>query len=240
MGLNEEALAFIDDCMVKTLGSLPGKRMLELGNQEIFGDTILERTGKRYYANRGVEHTSVDLNGLDGAIKLDLAKPDQFTEWRSYFDIVTNSGTSEHVEPKSAQYECFTIVHNCLAVGGIAVHMVPDKNKLIEKGSWKNHCNNYYSADFFRMLVSGNKYKLIATGTIGDILAVCVQKTSDSPFMRRRDLFLEHIYRQEGGVVYQGINDACLPVQPAVEKGRRRATQPAIFASLKRLLSRKG
>ncbi len=143
MGLTREYLDFIEDCIRNTIGELSGKKMLELGNQHTMDDSIPEKTGKTYFKNRDVNHISVDLNGLDGALKLNLSKPEQFLQWEGYFDIVTNSGTSEHVEPKSAQYECFLIIHDCLKVGGIAVHLVPDINELENKGCWKGHCNNY-------------------------------------------------------------------------------------------------
>jgi hypothetical protein len=174
--------------------------MLELGNQHIKDNvegTIAEKTGKEYYQNRGVLHTSVDLNGMDGALKVDLSKPVPFPEWLGYFDIITNLGTSEHVEPKAGQYECFMNVHNCLKVGGIAVHMVPDFEELENRGCWKNHCNNYYSREFFKMLVEKNDYKLISLTSVDGNVWACVQKQRDVPFMKNREEFLGYIIRKQ-------------------------------------------
>lgn len=207
MGLKQIYLDYIHECIDTTLGELRGKRMLELGNQFISGDFVSERTGKEYFKNRGAEHVSIDLNGKDGALMLDLTKPWQFRNWQGYFDIVTNSGTSEHLEPKSAQYECFLIIHNCLKVGGIAIHLVPDIDELKNKGCWKGQGNNYYSHNFFRMLAENNNYRLISLKIIDGLICSCYQKTEEAPFMKDRKEFLRHITRKRGGVIYPGIND---------------------------------
>jgi len=192
MGISRQTLDFLGECIATTVGTLPNKRMLELGNQRISGSY----PAKDYFASKGVEHVSVDLNGLDGALKLDLSKPEQFLKWSNYFDIVTNFGTSEHIEPHQAQYECFETIHNCLTVGGVALHHVPDKDELISKGYWKGHCHNFYSLGFFGMLVEHNKYKLVKTSTFGKLLAVCLQKVESVPFMADKEEFLSHIYRK--------------------------------------------
>ncbi len=158
MALTREYLDFIEECISGTFGKLSGKKMLEFGNQRIIDGSIREKTGKDYFKNRGIDHICVDLNGLGGAIKLDLTKPELFSGFRGSFDIVTNAGTSEHIEPKSSQYECFLIAHDCLKVGGIAIHLVPDINELEDKRRWEGHCNNYYSEAF-----SGCWQKRIAT-----------------------------------------------------------------------------
>src|SRR5207244_13656123 len=83
-------IQFINDCMTHNLGGLEGKRMLELGNQDIlntfwgktFAPKLSEKQGKQYYSRRRVEHTSIDLNGRDGALKMDLSRPFDRPEWR--------------------------------------------------------------------------------------------------------------------------------------------------------------
>lgn len=207
MGLKKIYLDYIHQCIGITLGELKGRRMLELGNQLIRGDFAAEKTGKEYFENRGVEHVSVDLNGKHGALRLDLTKPEDFTDWQGYFDIVTNSGTSEHLEPKRGQYECFLIIHNCLKAGGIAIHLIPDIYELETKGCWKNTANNYYSHDFFRMLTRNNDYKLISLEIIDGQICSCLQKIQDTPFMEDRKEFLRHIARRRGGILYPGAND---------------------------------
>jgi SAM-dependent methyltransferase len=209
MGLKSIYLNYINECARDIIGEFYGKRMLELGNQHFDEDEgiIPERTGKEYYVNRGVLHTSVDLNGEDGSIKIDLSKPIENKDWLNSFDIITNSGTSEHVEPKKAQYVCFMNIHNCLKVGGIAVHIVPGIDELEKKGCWKKHCNNYYSYEFFEMLSRNNNYKLASLKVINGLICACLQKKQDTLFMKNRKEFLRHIARKKEGIIYKGIND---------------------------------
>ena len=209
MALRPAYLKFIHDCIDATLMDIDEKYMLELGNQHIIHieTDIKEKSGKAYFTNRGFHHTSIDLNKKDGAIPLDLSQLHDKPEWKNRFDIITNSGTTEHVEPHEAQYECFTNLHNWLKPGGIIVHIVPCIEELETKGSWNNHCNNYYSERFYQMLCEKSDYKLIASEVINDLRSTCLQKIHDRPFMESREDFLEFITKTSRGIVYPGIND---------------------------------
>jgi hypothetical protein len=209
MGLNREFITYIEKCIHDALGGMQGRSMLELGNQDIdVRSGIQERLGKDYFCNRGIiEHVSIDLNGEDGALAYDLARPIDRREFIGRFDVITNAGTSEHVEPIAGQYTCFQNIHNMLAVGGIAIHIVPDVEELDLRGSWKNHSNNYYSKEFFLMLADENAYRLLSSIVLSGLRCVCLQKTVDAPFMQNRDLLLAKISRRSGGIVYAGIND---------------------------------
>lgn len=206
MGLNAAYLQYIQDCADSELGGLAGTRMLELGDQVIGGEGIPERTGKAYYENRGVDHVSFDLNGRHGAIKVDLATPIADPRWRGAFDIVTNSGTTEHVEPLEAQYTCFMNIRDCLRVGGISVHLVPDLDELEQRGRWRNHCNNYYTHAFFVRLAELNGDSLVSSKVINGLRCACLRKDSDAPFTGDHEAVLAGIGRKSGGVVYSGIN----------------------------------
>ena len=207
MGLTDAYISFIDDCIDNSMGDFSGKKMLELGNQNIRNGNISEKTGKEYYSKRGIIHTSIDLNGEDGALEIDLSRLFMDKEWSNYFDIITNSGTTEHVEPKKAQYIAFMNIHNWLKVGGIAVHLVPDINELEEKGKWKKHCNNYYSMNFFEILANENNYELISLKIINGLVCACLKKMEDKPFMNDENKFLNTVVRKKGGIVYPGINE---------------------------------
>jgi hypothetical protein len=63
----------------------------ELGNQHT-KDLPDCKTGKQYLTGLGAEHVSFDINGKNGAIKVDLARkiPER---WINNFDMVTNYGT---------------------------------------------------------------------------------------------------------------------------------------------------
>lgn len=171
-------------------------RMLELGDQIINDTNVKEKTGKKYFSNRNIEHTSVDFNGLNGSLMLDLRKPEEFMEFHNYFDIITNSGTTEHVDPKSKQYECFGILHDCLKIGGIMIHLLPDIDELRKYGAWRYHCSNFYSKKFFEVLAADCKYELKSTTTINHLRCVVLKKTEESIFTKERDKFLSLITYQ--------------------------------------------
>ncbi len=207
MGLTRSYLDYIEECVDHALGDLAGKRMLELGDQIIGkSEPISESTGKEYFENRGVFHTSFDLNGKHGALRVDLSKPIRNSEWLGTFDIVTNAGTSEHVEPFRSQYECFMNIQNCLRQGGIAVHLVPDIVELEQRGRWKNHCNYYYSHDFFALLANLNGYDLLSSKVINGLRCVCLRKNAEVPFTRNRDAVLAAIARRKIGTFGRVLN----------------------------------
>lgn len=83
----------IPDRYLATIGPLDGVRsMLELGNKR--GTDGPGDTYKRHFEALGIRHVSVDWNGQDGALALDLREPLKLGN----FDVVTNIGTSEHVD----------------------------------------------------------------------------------------------------------------------------------------------
>ncbi len=209
MSFDLEYLDFIQRNVDTVLGELSGKRMLELGSQGIPTSQIPERSGKKYYENRGVSHTSFDLNGQLGAIRIDLSKPISEDKWLDYFDIVTNMGTSEHVEPFEGQYYCFMNIHNILKPGGIAIHLVPDVDELEQRDLWKGHCNYYYSHAFFATLSKLNGYELLSSEVINGLRCVCMQKDDDTPFTSDQETVLQSISVRtgDGALVYIDTSD---------------------------------
>jgi hypothetical protein len=97
-------------------------------------------------------------------------------------------------------------IHNCLKVGGISVHLVPDLDELEQRGRWKNHCNSYYTAGFFETLAALNGYTLVSSEVINGLRCACLRKNSDAPFSEDREALLAGIGRRSGGIVYSGIN----------------------------------
>jgi hypothetical protein len=203
MGLNAAYIKFIEEAIQEGLAyQTPKLHMLELGDQEIADPKILEKTGKKYFQNKGFQHVSVDLNGQNGALIKDLSKPQQFKSFFNAFDVITNAGTSEHVEPLSAQYECFEIIHSCLKAGGVAVHLVPDVVEHDVNNRWRGHCPFYYSRDFFEMLADENGYTIFENKVINGLRAVALIKTEDSPFMSDRQKLCGAISVRGNGGTY--------------------------------------
>jgi len=198
MGLNRTYLRFIESSIEQAFGGdVRGLGMLELGDQVIEDPDIAEQTGKEYFSNRGFEHISVDTNGLHGAIVRDLTRPEEFQDWHGAWDILTNIGTTEHVEPFESQYDCFGIIHDCIKIGGIAIHLIPDVYERDERGAWKNHCRFYYSETFFEMLARECGYELLSNTVINGLRCATVKKTKDIPFLDDRRKFLDAIARRE-------------------------------------------
>jgi len=112
MGLNLQVVDYITDMIKRgVFGTNSILRMCELGNQTLRNDVIEDstpKTGKDYFIKKGFDHISLDIDGLDGALPIDLTKPimkdSRYKVLINSFDILTNSGTSEHV---LNQFECF-------------------------------------------------------------------------------------------------------------------------------------
>ena len=197
MGLRAPYLEFIEAAIEEAFGDARNLRMLELGDQVINDRSINEKTGKAYFTNRGFEHVSVDIKRHHDELILDLRKPEQFEDLVDSWDVITNSGTTEHVEPVETQYECFQIIHDCLKVGGIAVHLNPDAEARDNSGIWKDHCRIYYSKSFYEMLARECEYELLANTVINGLRCAAMKKTKEGPFMVDRADFLEQIAERE-------------------------------------------
>lgn len=125
------------------LGSLDGiTSMYELGNKANANGTY-----KAYFESLGIHHISIDLNGQDGALALDLTQPLQLEP----FDMVTNFGTTEHVEDQKPVFENIHL----MATKRMA-HVVP------MVGNWKGHGQWYVKRDFFEELAAQNGYTIIS------------------------------------------------------------------------------
>lgn len=204
MGLETNYLKFINS----VIDQANGKKMLELGNQSVNHAKRPEKTGKAYFTNNGFDHISVDLNGLDGAIKKDLREIKDFREYIDCFDIVTNCGVTEHVEPIYNQHTVFRIIHDSLKVGGIAFHILPDSDEMANK-RWDQHCRIWYNEKFFRSLAGLNHYEILAIDKIDSLIAVAYKKTAPTKFNDDVEKFQEHLHI----VNYQGplLHDVVRP-----------------------------
>lgn len=114
------------------------RTMYELGNK---GNN--RGTYKDMLSNQGIDHISIDLNGKDGALALDLQKPINMPTR----DIVTNFGTSEHIEDQEAVFKnIHNLSHNWM------VGFVPRVGNSPGHGLW------HFETDFFEQLAELNNY----------------------------------------------------------------------------------
>lgn len=194
MGLKREYINFINSSIDRVFPVASNLKMLELGNQKIKAKSgFSEKLGKEYFSNRGYEHTSVDINGEDGALVKDLRYETDFLEWHNYFDIITNSGTTEHVEPYQSQFECFKILHDVSKSDSVIINLVPDADELQKYSSWKDHCNVYYTSEFFKTLCYVCNYEIIENKIIDGLRSVSYKKTGKSNFAISREIFFQNL-----------------------------------------------
>lgn len=202
MGLRDHYIHFIENSVKQVYTTTTELWMLELGNQRFSTDfprlgMRRGNTGKTYFTGKKYNHVSVDLNGKYGSLVRDLRDTSQFEEWHNKFNVLTNIGTTEHVEPIEKQFECFSIIHNTVMTGGVMIHLVPDIDQLDLYGHWRKHCNVFYSEEFFKLLSLECDYKILDNTVINRLRAVALQKKSSQPFMEDRNLFLSQLTEKD-------------------------------------------
>ena len=146
----------------------------------------------------GYNHTSFDLNGNNGALRINLAKLNE--KYNNSFDIITNHGTSEHVDD---QYTLFKNLHNWGKGGCVYVHCVPlegEEHKSYLNYEFPPHGEYEYSSKFWDELCLANNYEMIiSTGNMVSNQAInypknfysasCYKKKTDDPFISK-DTFM--------------------------------------------------
>lgn len=160
--------------------------LIELGDQNAFNDLA---EGIEKYRIKDImgayfkEYHTIDLKGSD-IIKTDLSeyRPNLFKA-----NIITNIGTSEHVEDERGQWNCWRNLHSWLKIGGIMIHELP------EVGSWAGHARYYVTKEYFKSLEKCG-YEVLELDThkynVGNSIWCVVMKIRDKPFMDFDTFFL--------------------------------------------------
>lgn len=179
---------------VEIAWTLLGKniRICELGNQKMKWHP--DGTAKKFFLNNGaIEHISIDINGKDGALKLDLSKDltEIHPEWKQRFDMVTNYGTAEHVE--NGIYKCYKNIHDLCKTGGIIINDGPPSTCC----PW--HSPYHYEPCFFPELAARCSYvPILMVNRVAEgrrnkepkdrTLTIAVfQKINDNPFISEEE-----------------------------------------------------
>lgn len=160
---------------------LKGARICELGNQYIKiglrprGGRWRwpQDSGRGWLLSQGAKEViTIDLYEYGKDIfPLDLSKPIHI--WKNYFDLVTNCGTSEHIENQKI---CFQNIHNFCKVGGKMLHSVPRKDYTED--------NIGYDKRFFEMLSTKNDYQiLLMEYPVDYYINTLLVKTDDNDFV---------------------------------------------------------
>ena len=106
----------------------------ELGNGIVKNccGVVGKETSKNWFLKQGVKkHTSFDINGRDGAVRVDLGTP--LRDYNYGCDLLVNLGTSEHVVNI---YECFKNMHNWLRDEGVATNWGPVQKHAYKHSPW--------------------------------------------------------------------------------------------------------
>lgn len=163
------------------------KKFLELGDQEVH-DLSIGQIGSKlrkslHFLNliKKESYKVYDLHDVIGVTKFDLSIIHENLE---KFDIITNFGTTEHVELEDGQYNCWLNIHNMLNIDGVILSIVPCDNDM-----WPEHCRYYYTENFFKSFEQSGysliKFKIIADGNCLSLL----KKENNCNFMLKEQFW---------------------------------------------------
>lgn len=171
----------IPEKYLQTIGPLTGiSSMLELGNKRGTGGKA--DTYKAYFEKRGLRHVSVDWNGHDGALALDLRKPLNL----GTFDMVTNIGTSEHVDDQAPVWR------NIVDAADLVIACITPY-----PGDWPGHGIFYPLPGFYVELARDNGFvveSMMVDGEPGRRMVFARMRRTDRPgpfVMPRADLLTD-------------------------------------------------
>jgi hypothetical protein len=177
-------------------------KILELGTQDIVEESVKEALRssisntytnnselfKAYLVDLGHSVISIDIMGDRGSIPVNLCQ--DISTWNlGRFDVITNYGTTEHVDD---QYMCWKNMHNSLEVGGIIISEIP------KHGHWPGHCEFYYDLTFFKEFEKIG-YELtyskdhIHPGN-GALIAVTLRKVEEKEFFTDAEAFTKLVH----------------------------------------------
>jgi hypothetical protein len=172
MGMNTDSYDFLLES-TKAVGikTFRDKWLLELGNQYIrpnlrTNHKINTEMSKVHFLNMGCYHHSIDWNGKDGAIPIDLTYPVPIPKFMKCFDIVTDFGDMEHVRgfrdwmEGLGHWNAWKNIHDMGKVDCLYVHTVP------MVGSFTHHGSYHYTIEFFEKLCKANDYEIVALRSV--------------------------------------------------------------------------
>ena len=148
--------------ILKYVQPVAGKDILEFGNQHVWSPACqpvfgsIFKTMREWYETQGAHYTSIDMNGQDGALRLDLSVDVADRCKQNAFDVVTNVGTSEHCGNRDdQQWNVFKNAFKMAAVGGLILH------QLVPEGMWQDHCDVWYKDSIGSALAAVSDCRLL-------------------------------------------------------------------------------
>src|SRR5262249_12613401 len=102
-----------------------------------------------FWRSLGFDYAALDYNGHLDSFAIDLNDEQVAAEMRESFDLVVNTGTTEHV---ANQGNAFRVIHDLTRKGGVMYHQVPASGDLY-------HGLVNYSPKFFQHMQKQNDYQ---------------------------------------------------------------------------------
>lgn len=99
----------------------------------------------------GFQYSAIEFDGHRDSIPLDLNRDTVSRKMKGAFEILVNTGTTEHV---ANQDNAFKVMHDLVCKDGIMIHEVP-------AGGMMNHGLVNYNAKFFFHLARENNYEVL-------------------------------------------------------------------------------
>jgi hypothetical protein len=196
MGLNIHMIKILFEMMdILEIYEFKDLNICELGNLYIAKDLYpflkskgipLYHLAKDLFIHLGFNDTSIDLNGKDGALSINLGMSIK-NNLKQKFDIVINGGTTEHVDN---QYFCWKNIHDLCKKGALIISVTPLDGNMFNHSFWR------YSLGFFNCLAFVNNYDLLERKVIAlkkkkgfDCSYLCFRR-NDGEFISR-ELFVK-------------------------------------------------
>jgi hypothetical protein len=179
---------------------LEDKSIAELGSQFVVEEEW-GSYGPPYFKDvfSNLKLTSFDFYPENNATVIDLSNPID-KNLKNNFDIVTNFGTTEHVQN---QYVCWKNIFDMLKIGGLSINEIPKKN------NWPGHCKYYFDEstveslkkDFETIEIQDVNYPYPGAG---DLLFFVLKKKHDLEFMTTENELMQNILTIENHFDQQG------------------------------------
>jgi hypothetical protein len=146
MGITAFSISLLD----KYKGQV--KKVCELGVQRLYDK---DYNNNYPYANtyyKGIEYTSIDLSGENGALMIDLDKPNKFD---GVYDLVTDFGASQHLNDT---YNVHKTMYDLCKEGGLIIQENP------KTGNWKGYALTYKTKEFYEGLSKFTGMEILELG----------------------------------------------------------------------------
>jgi SAM-dependent methyltransferase len=144
------------DALLSDTYRLFGREQIQLGepiaaNFENGVELVSEKSpsSRGFWQSLGFTYASIEFEGHRDSIALNLNRDSVPGRLRGAFDLIVNTGTTEHV---ANQENAFRVMHDLCRRGGIMLHMLP-------AGGMMTHGLITYTPRFFWLLCRENRYE---------------------------------------------------------------------------------